>query len=258
MIQFGHSCSPHKAVTDEIELIAGMGFDFAEITMDGEGNLKALWKQRANIKNALKRHNIFATAHAPLAVDVGNFLEPVQRLWVDQSIKIIQIADKIGIKKINFHANYSSLIIPSRELKELILRNHVKSLKTLTAVASKYNIQLLLENTHETLKDFHYITSGVKKLYVNIDVGHAFIGGGNAMIKKYIRTISNISHVHVHDNNGKRDEHLAVGHGRINFTVIGAELKKIGFDGTVTLEVFEKNRALAKTSLAKIKRLWLL
>lgn len=251
--RFGHSCNPRKNVIGEIELIADMDFDFAEIAMEAPNEPSLLWKHRNSIRNALKKYNIFATAHAPLATDLGHFLEPARRLWVEQSLRIIEIAEKIGIKKINFHANYSSLIVENDELKKLILANHVKSLKALT----KYDVQILLENTHETLNDFRCIATSVKNLFVTIDVGHAFIHGGNAMIRKYIRSFSNISHMHVHDNRGNMDQHLAIGQGKIDFHAVVKELKRIQFGGTMALEVFTKNRAFAKLSLNKIKKIWL-
>lgn len=254
--KFGHSCDPRKSVLSEIEIIADMGFDFAEITMEApHGDPAHLWKQRNKIKTALMEYNVFATAHAPLALDLGNFFEPVRRLWLEHSRKIIKMAEKIGIEKINFHANYSSLIIKNAALKKLILENHVRSFKVLTATASKYNVQILVENTHESLRDFVHIAKG-KNLFVTLDVGHAFMHGGDALIKRYIKTFPNISHLHVHDNNGKRDEHLAIGQGKIDFPLLVMELKRSGFDGTTTLEVFTKNRALAKVSLNKLKKMW--
>lgn len=255
--QFGHSCDPRKDVIEEIELIADMGFDYAELTMEApHGDPLLLWKRRGRIKNALKKCGVFATAHAPLVTDLGHFFEPARKLWVEQSKKIIEIAAKTGIRKINFHANYSSLIISSAALKELILKNHVKSFGVLAKTGKRRGVVILLENTHESFKNFRYIT-GVKNLFITLDVGHAFMHGGNALIAKYIRTFGNISHIHAHDNNGKRDEHLTIGSGKINFPLVVKELKSAGFSGTVTLEVFAKNRALAKTSLNKLKKMWL-
>lgn len=254
--KFGNSCNPRKGVISEIETIADMGFDFAELTMEAPNGPSTLWKHRNSIKNALKKYGIFATAHAPLAIDLGNFIEPARHLWIEQSLRIIAMAKKIGVEKINFHANYSSLIIESPALKDIILENHVKSLKILADASPKYDVKILLENTHETLKNFCYIAAGIKRLFVTLDVGHAFIYGGNAMIRRYIKTFDNISHLHLHDNNGERDEHLAIGHGKIDFPALAAELKKRGFDGTATLEVFTRNRALAKVSLNKIKKIW--
>ena len=53
---------------------------------------------------------------------------------------------------------------------------------------------------------------------------------------------SRIAHLHFSDNHGRRDEHLAVGHGTIDFAGLVRQLKAIGYDDTLTLEVFSPNR----------------
>ncbi len=52
-----------------------------------------------------------------------------------------------------------------------------------------------------------------------------------------------IQHVHISDNFGRRDDHLAVGEGAIDFKVLIDALKKIHYDDTMTLEIFTEDRA---------------
>ncbi len=251
MIKFGLSCNPDKRIESEIELISGMGFDFAEITMEEPfGSAKELRKSRNAIKNALKSEGIFATAHAPLETDLGNGSEAERRFWIEQANKMLKTAAAIGIMKINFHANWASALEGAS--RKQIISNHEKSFRALRS-----GVQLLLENTHEPLKDMLGIVASVKELHSTIDVGHAFMHGGNRMITAYIRNVPKISHLHAHDNNGADDEHLPIGCGKINFSSLVKELKRTGFDGTIALEVFSKNRALAKMSLGKMKKMWL-
>ena len=51
-----------------------------------------------------------------------------------------------------------------------------------------------------------------------------------------------IGHVHLSDNRGAYDEHLALGAGTIDFPQLAENLHKFGYDGTVTFEVFDENR----------------
>jgi len=55
---------------------------------------------------------------------------------------------------------------------------------------------------------------------------------------------SRIAHLHFSDNHGRRDEHLAVGRGTVDFTGLVRRLQAIGYDDTITLEVFEPDRQL--------------
>jgi sugar phosphate isomerase/epimerase len=70
----------------------------------------------------------------------------------------------------------------------------------------------------------------VPGLLAHIDIGHAFITDGMAGIKKFISCFGKrIEHIHVHDNYGKADDHLSLGKGKINFSMVMKELKKIGY-----------------------------
>ncbi len=256
-LRLGNSANPKKDPVSEIETIREMGFDFVELTLETLNDAAKLGKKSARIKKALKRSGMFATAHAPIAVDLGHFYEPVRNEWLSQSKKIILLSVKTGIEKLNFHANYSSLLVESSELKEMILDNHVESFKKLVAAAKPHGVEILIENTTEPISDLEYVIDRVKGLGVNVDIGHAFIGGGDKAILNFIRTFKErLCHMHFHDNKGKRDDHLAIGQGKINFPLVVKELKRIGYDKTITFEVFTKNRAYVKYSLNMFRKLW--
>ena len=61
--------------------------------------------------------------------------------------------------------------------------------------------------------------------------------------------------MHLHDNHGKYDEHLPLGKGNLKIKKIIKTLKKY-YDGTITIEVFSKNRKHVLQSRNKLKRTW--
>jgi sugar phosphate isomerase/epimerase len=76
-----------------------------------------------------------------------------------------------------------------------------------------------------------------------VDIGHMNLRRtGEAYFRaftvgQYIERIPRpIFEVHVHDNNGRQDEHKPLGEGNIDFAAIAAALKAIGFDGVSTIE----------------------
>ncbi|MBI2076253.1 MAG: sugar phosphate isomerase/epimerase [Candidatus Aenigmarchaeota archaeon] len=256
--KLGNSTNPRKEIVGDIETIAGMGFDFAELVMEApQGSAEILNKKANSVRKTIEKNSLFATAHAPASADLGHFYQPVRDAWIEQSKKIVLLSDKIGVKKLNFHANYSSLIVKNSDLKEIILDNHVESFSAIVHYARKFGIEILLENTIETAKDVAYIAERVKGLRINVDVGHAFIGGGNKAVINFIKTFrDNLSHLHFHDNNGRRDDHLSIGQGKINFPLIVKELQKTDYSNTINFEVFTKNRAYAKHSMNIFKKMW--
>jgi sugar phosphate isomerase/epimerase len=72
---------------------------------------------------------------------------------------------------------------------------------------------------------------------VHLDFGHANMGTDN------YQTFCNhfgkiIKHVHFSDNRSTGDHHMPLGVGNIDWKDAIKSLKTIGYDGTITLEVF--------------------
>ena len=88
-----------------------------------------------------------------------------------------------------------------------------------------------------------------------LDYGHAHLMGdlGDA-----IETISgHLWTTHVHDNGGRRDDHLVPFAGSIDWDVAMMETQKIGYDGVLMLEVADTGNPLdvLKRSVAARERL---
>jgi sugar phosphate isomerase/epimerase len=93
-------------------------------------------------------------------------------------------------------------------------------------------------------------------LLVHLDIPHAFTSGGMKSVIDYINLFSDkITHVHWHDNHGNRDEHLPIGAGLIDHPKAFKALKNIGYDRTITLEVFTNSND-AKSSANKLRMIW--
>ena len=69
-----------------------------------------------------------------------------------------------------------------------------------------------------------------------IDVGHLNVVKEN--IPESIRkTKGKLAHIHVHDNDSTKDQHLIPGEGNIDFKAIFAVLKEIGYNGYISAEL---------------------
>ena len=64
-----------------------------------------------------------------------------------------------------------------------------------------------------------------------------------------------IKHVHLHDNNGDKDLHLPMGCGSIEWKKTLKTLKKY-YNGTITLEVFSKDKDYVLLTKEKLRKLW--
>ncbi len=93
---------------------------------------------------------------------------------------------------------------------------------------------------------------------MTLDTGHANIGApaGSRLLELLERFGNRLGHIHISDNLGKRDDHLAVGQGTVDFSTLISRLVELGYDDTITLEVFDRDRRMLTESREKIKGLF--
>jgi sugar phosphate isomerase/epimerase len=68
--------------------------------------------------------------------------------------------------------------------------------------------------------------------------------------------VDKLVHVHISDNKRVNDDHLPLGVGAINWPEQIALLKKSGYDGTITLEIFTPDRSFLLENMTRLRRLW--
>lgn len=264
MPQYGLLTDSIHRTTDEINKFAKLGFDYAEINIEEPyATPQGIMADRKKILALIKKHNMFALGHTAYWVDFGTSHKKVREGWIGEAKDMITAASELDIELLNFHffGGYSrARKVP--EERKIFLDNFSNTMRTLSAFGKGKGVTLMLENmsphskTSYRIDDFGYVIRKVPSLMVHLDVAHAFVEGGNERIDEYIRRFSKkIVHIHVHDNNGKEDEHLPVGDGAINFKKVVSGLKGMGYDGTITFEVFTSDSD-ARKSRDRFKRLW--
>ncbi|WP_456454236.1 sugar phosphate isomerase/epimerase family protein, partial [Thermococcus sp.] len=99
-----------------------------------------------------------------------------------------------------------------------------RQLMEIATIAEEYEVKLVMENlTDNRIGAFpHELLPFLEKnVSVCLDIGHAFLTSlkYGLDIGEYF-LLDDIEHVHLHDNGGARDEHMAMGEGRIDFNNI--------------------------------------
>jgi sugar phosphate isomerase/epimerase len=93
---------------------------------------------------------------------------------------------------------------------------------------------------------------------LTLDIGHAHIGSKNE--RRALQFMDaypdRIQHIHVSDNFGKEDSHLPIGAGNIRYKEMVKGLKKIGYNGTITVEVFSSDREFLRFSKERVSQLF--
>jgi sugar phosphate isomerase/epimerase len=262
MPKFGLLTNPTLDVLKEIESIANLGFDYVEIGAEWpEGTSQILHAKKDRIRSLLRKRKLFAICHTAWWIDLSSQHEGVRRAWIEESKSKILVARELGIKSINFHTHAEGFNTFHKRYQPEILDTFVSSMRELSRFAKKHGVGIILENAADrgeivSFKDYKYIASKLPGVKVHLDVGHAFVNGGMKSISDFIGTFGNrIEHLHFHDNHGQNDEHLPIGRGKIDYEKVVGMLKSIGYDKTITFEVFTSKRD-AVNSREKIRELW--
>lgn len=193
-----------------------------------------------------------------LARDVYPFeQEIVRRKSLDYFRLSIDVAKHLGIKGIVVTTPFWSWKKSNHDFRIMnrteVFEQAAFSLKELTAYAEKYGVDLLLEprtslgtNAVETLDDTVAMLARIDSpnLKIVLDSGHINVTATEKGEdpKEYTRNIlqtlrEKIIHVHLDDNCGDIDAHLALGQGNIDFSYLLSELERIDYRGYLSVEL---------------------
>jgi len=116
----------------------------------------------------------------------------------------------------------------------------LRSVEEIVALASPLGVRVALEVIPNAMSTADALVDLLEELDmpevgVCLDFGHAHLQGD---VVDAIETLSGLlAATHVHDNRGRRDEHLAPFEGTIDWTGALMALQKVGYEGTMMLEL---------------------
>jgi len=242
----------------ELEMISALGFDYLELTMDPpQAHHQVIARQKDQIARALAGCNMSLICHLPSFLSTADLSDRVRKASLDEMLDSLEIATALNPLKVVVHPSYVMGL--GAFVVDQVRRHALDSLSTLVKRADELGLCLCLENmfprTNSLVEpeDFAQIMETFPTLKITLDTGHANIGSKRekrclAFIRRFP---DRIDHIHVSDNFGKDDNHLPVGAGIIDFARIIKALKGIGYDGTVTFEVFSLDKDYLRISREK-------
>jgi len=262
MPQYGYMYNLMEPLMPQIGKAKRFGCDFIEIYIEPPNMPALIIKNSGAIRRELKKHGIFCTVHMAYWAELGSEIEIVRLAWMREALTALAAAASIGAKKFVVHARAAgmSLLIPKN--KKTVMDNFIKSFGELAGLASKYGMKVAIENEslgeRLTIGDFVHIARSVKSACITMDTGHIFMSRGrNSDIRAFIRKLGKrIEHCHFSDNRGSEDEHLPIGKGGIDYAMVVRELRRMGYDKTITFEIFQGGDAGFRSSLKAIRELW--
>ena len=113
----------------------------------------------------------------------------------------------------------------------------LKRYQEIVDYASSLGVKVAFENT-KNLEYFEYIVDHIKgdNAGVCLDSGHYHCFYENEF--DWDKVKDKILAVHLHDNNGKDDQHLNIFDGNLDWEALESRLEEAGYNGPITLESF--------------------
>ncbi len=231
-----------KSLEEQLYDIGGSGLDHAEIYVGGHNsNIEYLEKNISDLNRIKDEYDLNFYFHLPIdSINIGSQLERVRKGSIQALKRILGIGKDLNVEKAVIHPSGVSKFWRKEKIDETI----INSIEELNKISQNYEIELLVENLSRgnfKLKDLKDL---IERTNANIclDTGHANLTTDDVGIFEFINSFEDeISHIHLNDNRGGYDEHIPIGYGNVNFENIILELKDIGWDGSLSMELVTKN-----------------
>jgi sugar phosphate isomerase/epimerase len=255
---YGAMNSPVKPLLEEIASIGEMGFSFVELTMDApQAHYTVVDAQTDAVLEILGHFDLGLVCHLPTFVSTADLTERIRRASVEEVMFSLEVAAVLQPLKVVLHPSYIRGLGPM--VRETAESYALESLEAVVEKAHGLGLCLCLENMFPEARwlvdpeEFVGILAKLPTLNLTLDTGHANIqdGQGTRCLRFIEMFPDRIGHVHASDNFGREDSHLPIGAGSVNFQAITKALRTVGYNDTVTLEVFSRDRDYLKISREK-------
>jgi len=219
---------------------------------------------------ALREDGIDLSIHAPfLEVNSGSNHKEIRRFSRKRTRMAVDMAHEIGCNPVVLHPGYTFWMDKIKEETERARAYFMRDLKDTVSYARKRNVKIALEQVpmpfffFYDLPQFLDLLQAVPGLGMTLDIGHAYltkrikgIDDPEGAIIENLKEIGveHVSHVHLHNNKGKRDDHLVLD-GTIDIRRIMRFLDEEGYSGMVIVESHEMERLGIPVVLEKLKEL---
>jgi sugar phosphate isomerase/epimerase len=189
-------------------------------------------------RKLLDGRNLRRRVHGPISEMIAGAFDPwVREVTRKRFSQAIDFAGGIGAEAIVIHSGYDPL--NKRNLERDYLKNLVATLRALCARASGAGARVLLENTFELSPELlldAVSEVGQENIGLCFDVAHHHVFAKASLGIWLERCAPHIEEIHITDNDGGWDDHLAPGRGRIDFGGFFDLLKTNRIDAVFTFE----------------------
>ncbi|MCR5308180.1 MAG: sugar phosphate isomerase/epimerase [bacterium] len=210
----------------------GIGFEFNDFFIPSLLDDKVELEKRIKAYKEIGGYNTIHGVFFDICFNSSD--ELIKNASYTRARQTLQIATELGCKKIVFHTNYI-VGFNSVDYKKMWVDRNAIAYKTF--LKEFPNIEILVENMfdeNDTLILRLLEAVDDPRFRMCFDVAHANLSE-ESIDDWYYNCKKYISHIHINDNLGDSDAHLAIGYGNIDYDYVVRLLNE--FKGTVLIEV---------------------
>ena len=206
------------------------------------------------ISDVLSRYGLECQIHAPICDwNIAAMSDRLREASLQETFDVLDAAAELDAKVVTVHPGLSSMAVPGLEdravarAKDAVRRisKHADDAGVIVGIENMPSPPFFLGRTASQLAE---IVEGTD-LGVTFDIGHANTTG---QIDAVIDLLGDrFVNIHIHDNDGTRDSHLAIGEGTIDFGHVIRRLS--GYRGNWIIE--SKSLDSALRSLPRLEML---
>jgi sugar phosphate isomerase/epimerase len=255
-VQIGAMNHPARDVLQEIEWFASLDFSFLDLTL--EPPKAASWMvDPLAIRKALQRHGLGVVGHTAFYLPIASGIEEIRLAALTELRRCVQVFAGIGARWMNIHPDRHA---PMHD-RQFFIRRNLETLAELLPFAVENGVGLMVENLPGDFNNVHdlgELLEALPQLGLHLDIGHANLLVSTSTVGELLAAYGDrLRHVHLHDNKGgAADLHLPLGTGTVDLRDAVRQLQAIGYDGTITLEVFTPDPHHLAYSRELLQRVW--
>lgn len=194
------------SLTDALEVIATRT-NTIEILADATHDL-------LDNQDLLSSHTFTLSVHSPTTdINIASVREPIRESSLDLLAEICRRSAELDARIVIVHPGFT----PWLELKERSFSALLESLTSLSQIQDEYGVSIAIENMG-SWEVCHFRNPDLlpvireNGLSFCLDIGHAHLNG---TLMDFL-SAGRPDHLHLHDNSGVSDDHLALGKGSID------------------------------------------
>lgn len=236
-------CMLHSTLETVLETVSTV---FSHVEVVCEGNHTDY--------EVLESYDLSVSFHAPFSdLNTASLNKAILKESIKQISENIETASTYNAEAVCIHPGHFSPL--GIHFREKVFGIHRESLKVLARKAEECSVLLGIENLPmfsilfaRTPEEVRTILEEVDSphLKVTFDIGHANTTGD---VRQFLTLKEHIVTVHVHDNTGNQDDHLALGDGTVNTNIIKELSKTLLVIETYTFKDAVKSLDVLKTLL---------